>query len=192
MMNRTAVARRGDDALVTSDSTASVATARDAFERLTQRRLDRAYRFAATILGDEEEAQDAVHDAAVRAWTHWAGLRETDRFDAWFDRIVVNVCRDRLRQAGSRRWMASLNERSGQEVAESTGDRDLLARALAQLSTDHKIVIALKFLEDQSVEEIADRTGVRSGTVKSRLHYALRELRAGYEAALRSGSRSDT
>jgi RNA polymerase sigma-70 factor (ECF subfamily) len=88
--------------------------------------------------------------------------------------------------------MASLDERSGQEVAESTGDRDLLARALAQLSTDHKIVIALKFLEDQSVEEIADRTGVRSGTVKSRLHYALRELRAGYEAALRSGSRSDT
>jgi DNA-directed RNA polymerase specialized sigma24 family protein len=59
------------------------------------------------------------------------------------------------------------------------------------LTADHKIVIALRFLDDQSIEEIAARTRVRAGTVKSRLQYGLRELRAGYEAAERSGSRSD-
>jgi RNA polymerase sigma-70 factor (ECF subfamily) len=181
----------GDDGLVSSDSEISAATARDAFERLTQRRLDRAYRFAATILGDEDEAQDAVHDAAVRAWQRWASLRDADRFDAWFDRIVVNVCRDRLRQWSSLRHVASVYEHDGQEVAEAVSDGDVLIRAFTGLTTDHKIVIALRYLDDQSIEEIAARTGVRAGTVKSRLHYGLRELRAGYEAAERSGSRSD-
>ncbi len=176
---------------MSSDSTVFVATARDAFERLTQRRLDRAYRLAATIFGDEEEAQDAVHDAAVRAWKSWASLRDADHFDAWFDRIVVNVCRDRQRQRSSRRRIVSLVERSGQETAEGTSPSDVLTSALTQLSADHRIVIALRFLEDQSIEEIAARTGVRAGTVKSRLHYGLRELRAAYEAVQRSGSRSD-
>jgi RNA polymerase sigma-70 factor (ECF subfamily) len=172
----------GDDGLVSSDSEISAATARDAFERLTQRRLDRAYRFAATILGDEDEAQDAVHDAAVRAWQRWASLRDADRFDAWFDR---------LRQWSSLRHVASVYEHDGQEVAEAVSDGDVLIRAFTGLTTDHKIVIALRYLDDQSIEEIAARTGVRAGTVKSRLHYGLRELRAGYEAAERSGSRSD-
>ena len=66
-----------------------------AFERLTAGRLERAYRLASAVLEDDAEAQDAVHDAGLRAWARWSELRDPARFDAWFDRIVVNACRDR-------------------------------------------------------------------------------------------------
>jgi hypothetical protein len=84
--------------LVAGDGSARAA----AFTRLADEHLDRAYRLARAILLDEPEAQDAVHDAFVQAWRKWDTLRDQTRFEPWFDRILVNTCRDRLR-APSRR-----------------------------------------------------------------------------------------
>jgi RNA polymerase sigma-70 factor (ECF subfamily) len=69
-----------------------------AFERFTDARLERAYRLAGLLLRDRSEAEDAVHEAAIVAWRRWPDLRDTDRLDAWFDRILVNECRARLRR----------------------------------------------------------------------------------------------
>ena len=171
------------------DRLGEVAFRREAFEKLTQERLDRAYRLAAAILGSDEEGQDAVHDAAVHAWTRWAGLRDQDRFEGWFDRIVLNVCRDRLRRRGTTaRILADLAKDEEDTASHQVHGASDLRHVLSQLSADHKIVIVLRFLEDQSLEEIAARTGLRVGTVKSRLHYALRECRAAYDAAQRPGA----
>ena len=74
-------------------------TAHRARAALADQRLDASYRLANAILGDEGQAQDAVHDAVVLAWQRWSSL--CDR--ACFDHIVVNVGRDRLRQAARRR-----------------------------------------------------------------------------------------
>jgi RNA polymerase sigma-70 factor (ECF subfamily) len=158
---------------------------RDAFERLTQARLDRAYRLAATILDGDAEAEDAVHDAAVQAWIRWATLRDESRFDAWFDRIVVNACRDRLRHSAvaARNVVDSM---PNQDSSDRVDRDDALRQAIASLSPDHKIVIVLRFVEDLDIAEIAKRTGQREGTSKSRLHYALRELRAAYDSARRA------
>jgi Sigma-70 region 2 len=71
---------------------------RAAFERFTQSRLERAYRLAGLLLRDRTDAEDAVHDAAVQAWLHWGELRDPERVDAWFDRILVNGCRARMRR----------------------------------------------------------------------------------------------
>src|SRR5664280_2955904 len=71
---------------------------RAAFERFTQSRLERAYRLAGLLLRDRSDAEDAVHDAAVQAWLHWGELRDPERVDAWFDRILVNGCRARMRR----------------------------------------------------------------------------------------------
>jgi RNA polymerase sigma-70 factor (ECF subfamily) len=68
-----------------------------AFRRLADQHLDEAYRLATAILHDEADAQDATHDAFERAWRKWSTLRDESRFDAWFGRILVNECRDRLR-----------------------------------------------------------------------------------------------
>src|SRR5262249_11714456 len=60
--------------------------------------LDEAYRRARVLLGNRVGAEDAGHDAAERAWRSWGSLRDEAQFDAWFSRILVNLCRDRLRR----------------------------------------------------------------------------------------------
>ena len=170
----------------------TVAQRRLAFERLTKGRLDRAYRLAAMVLDDAEEAQDAVHDAAEQAWRDWPKLRDPSRFDAWFDAIVVHRCRDRLRRSRIRPLLVTdPPDLPGADPFIGSAERDALARAIETLDADHRIVVRLRFGADLTLAEIAARTGEREGTVKSRLHYALRRLRAAYEAAERldGGSR---
>jgi RNA polymerase sigma-70 factor (ECF subfamily) len=156
---------------------------RDAFERLTDQRLLRAYRLATLILRRDGDAQDAVHDAAVIAWTRFDELRDQSRFDAWFDRIVVNECRQRVRRSGVRQLVIDGSPTlAAQDGSSGRAEQDALRRALDRLKPEHRAVVVLRHLEDYSIAEIAARTGERQGTVKSRLHYALRELRAAYDA----------
>jgi RNA polymerase sigma-70 factor (ECF subfamily) len=141
------------------------ATQRDAaFVRLADEHLDRAYRLARAILRDPTEAQDATHDAFVQAWRKWETLRDPSRFEYWFDRILVNTCRNRLRS--TRRQATDISA----EVALATGDH-----------TGHA--------EDRDVlgAAIATRLGVPSGTVRSRLHYALKRLHDSIEPAETKG-----
>jgi RNA polymerase sigma-70 factor, ECF subfamily len=157
------------------------------FGHLAGAQLDEAYRLATFILGgDQAEAEDAVQDAALRAWQHFADLRDPGRFDAWFTRIVVNSCRDHLHQRRVRP-IAVLDPAALEtpDLSAAVERTDVLKRAMPELSPEHRIVIALRYLADCSLEEIAARTGVRTGTVKSRLHFALRELRAALEADTR-------
>lgn len=161
-----------------------------AFERLVDRGLDGHYRLAAVILGDPTEAEDAVHDAAVTAWRRFASLRDPTSFDAWFGRILVNGCRDRLRARRRRPVIRALpvlgDLDRGLSIGDASGsvaDRDALARAFAALEPEQAIVVALRYYADLSVPEIARRVGVPEGTVKSRLHHALRRLRAAIEPA---------
>ena len=74
----------------------------DAFRALADRHLDASYRLAYAILGQRAEAEDATHDAFVTAWRKWSTLRDPALFEHWFDRILVNTCRNRLRH--SSRW----------------------------------------------------------------------------------------
>jgi RNA polymerase sigma-70 factor (ECF subfamily) len=158
-----------------------------AFTSLLDRNLHASYRLAAVILGHRDEAEEATHDAAIRAWQRWDALRDPVRFEAWFTRIVVNVCRDRLRR---RRWvdppMAQASIGVGRDPFAHSPEQDALRAAIAELSPDHRTVIALRYLADLTVEQVAERMGTRVGTVKSRLHYGLKALRAAYDAAERT------
>ena len=150
-----------------------------AFPRLAQRNLDASYRLARAILHDPAEAEDATHDALIQAWRKQATLRDEARFEPWFNRILINTCRDRLRRKSLRRVadissLLTLPAR-GDPIGQAT-DRDALAAAMAELSPDHQIVLALRFYRDMTVDQIASQVGVRPGTVNSRLHYALKRL----------------
>ena len=155
----------------------------DAFRRLVDRSLDASYRLAAVILNDRVEAEDAVHDAAVSAWRAFDSLRDVDRFDAWFARIIVNGCRDRLRARARHRVVdvgRELVETEHPRVAdpsETTAVRDALSRALDALSADERLVVTLRFHGDLTVPQVAALAGVPEGTVKSRLHHAMTKLR---------------
>jgi RNA polymerase sigma-70 factor (ECF subfamily) len=157
------------------------------FARLVDARLDAAYRLATFILGgDPSEAEDAVNDAALSAWEHFGDLRDAARFEAWFTRIVVNTCRDRLSERRIRPLtFADPMPGAAPDHAEALVRADALERAMLALSPKHRVVIALRYVGDYSLDEIAARTGERPGTVKSRLHYALRALRAVLDADAR-------
>jgi RNA polymerase sigma-70 factor (ECF subfamily) len=176
----------GQGLAIDEHETSGTDTKREAaFATLADRHLDRAYRLAAVLLGSELEAQDAVQDAAASAWARFGDLRDRARFDAWFDRILVNGCRDRLR-ARRRVHLVELDAAPAPAVPDGAGDageRDALHRALAQLPADQRLAVTLRFYGDRSLEEIAELTGERLGTVKSRLHYGLQALRAAYDAA---------
>jgi len=162
----------------------AVGDRRSAFEALADAELDGAYRLAGVILGDPWQAEDATHDAVVLAWLRYGSLREADRFGAWFQRILVNVCRDRLRER-SRRPTAALGEIGsaiGDELA-ATDDRIVLDRAFAELKPDHRVALSLRFYADLTIDQIADLIGVPAGTVKSRIHVAVERMRAALEAA---------
>ena len=164
---------------------------RVAFERLTDQRLNRAYRLATLLMRDPSEAEDAVHDAAVTAWTRFDELRDRTRFDAWFDRIVTNACRARLRRRRVRAVSTdALPDVGAGDDAGTRAERDALRRALDQLKPEHRLVVVLRHAEGRSIADIARLTGEREGTVKSRLHYAVRELRAAYDAAERRTERT--
>jgi RNA polymerase sigma-70 factor (ECF subfamily) len=152
-----------------------------AFGRLVSRELAGAYRTAAVLLGDPSEAEDATQDALVRAWLRWDQVKDPERIGAWFGRILINVCRDRLRarRGNPVRWLGGDASR---DDVRALGEREALWQAVADLSVDQRIVIVLRYYLDLPVEAIAERTGVPPGTVKSRLHHALKSVRAAYDA----------
>lgn len=150
-----------------------------AFTDLAEEHLDASYRLAHAILGNRAEAEDATHDALVQAWRQWSTLRDHARFEAWFHRILVNTCRNRLRSRN--RWrsqdISTDIGTAGRDPIDLSDDRQQMASALARLSPDHRSVLALRYYLDLPIDEIATRLGVPSGTVNSRIHYALKELR---------------
>jgi RNA polymerase sigma-70 factor (ECF subfamily) len=164
-----------------------------AFAALLDRGLETHYRLAAVILGDPVEAEDAVHDAAIVAWRGFAGLREPDRFEAWFGRILVNGCRDRLRARRRRPVILAIPAFGSTDaglphdrIADAGTDlatRDQLERAFGRLEPEQAVVVALRYYADLTVPRIAAGLGIPEGTVKSRLHHALRRLRVIVEGA---------
>jgi RNA polymerase sigma factor (sigma-70 family) len=145
---------------------------------------DAAYRLATVILGNAMEAEDVVADAALAAWRARASLRESDRFEAWFSRIVVNACRDRLRSRRRRPVaempaveIAATSASLGADFRDGVHHRDALSRAFETLEPDERIVLTLRFWHDLTIDAIAERIGIPPGTVKSRLHHATGRLR---------------
>jgi RNA polymerase sigma-70 factor (ECF subfamily) len=159
---------------------AATASALERFERLLRPELDRAYQLSGYLLGQASEAEDAAGEAVARAC--FDGLHDEDRFGPWLTRIVVNVCRDRLR----RRRTVSFVPLDG--VEPETADpfatvlaRDAVGRALRLLGPDQRAVVVLHYWDDRSVGEIARTLGIPSGTVKWRLRAACRRMRPELE-----------
>ena len=146
-------------------------------------RIGDAYRLARAILLDDGEAEDAVQEASLAAWRRQGSLRDPARFDVWFDRILVNQCRDQLRRR-KRSVQLAPPPVGFEAVAEplETGTDAELDQALAALDADHRVVVVMRYWQDRTVEDIADRLGIPPGTVKSRLHNALKRLRSNLEA----------
>jgi RNA polymerase sigma-70 factor, ECF subfamily len=132
------------------------------------------------LLGDRDEAADAVQEAFVKAYRALGRLREGSDFGAWFAAIVRNQCLDRLRAArrlGERWSEAAIDGEAWAEPDAHDGIEQgelaaFVRSALAALSPEHREVLVLKEMEGMSYAAIAESTGLAPGTVASRLHHA--------------------
>jgi RNA polymerase sigma-70 factor (ECF subfamily) len=137
-------------------------------------------RYVARMTGDSALAQDIVQESLLRAWQRPLILEQTeDSVRAWLWTVARNLVIDDRRSARFRRESASdvLPENASTEATESVLDAWLLSEVLSSLSITHRRVIVSAYYLGNSVAEIARLEDVPIGTVKSRLHYALRALR---------------
>jgi RNA polymerase sigma-70 factor (ECF subfamily) len=162
----------------------------DAEERLVglaRAQLDRLYRLAGLLLGDSAEAEDATQEALLRAWRAASTLRDLNEASSWLDRILVNVCRDRLRRRRTIRFIPLADHGGGPDTDpfQTVLDRDEVLRAMAHLDPDQRIVVVLHYWAGLTLDGVAERVGWPVGTVKSRLHRALERMRIGHAAPVR-------
>jgi len=152
---------------------------REAFGEIVSRYERPLFHVALRTLGNAEDARDATQSAFVKAWLHLRQFDRSRRLFSWLYRIALNEALNRLR---ARRQTVDLDEclvDSGQSPEESTEERErrqLLDRAMARLSGQHREVLMLRHWLQLSYEEIADALGIPSKTVKSRLFAARSRL----------------
>lgn len=148
--------------------------------RLIELELDRAYRIAGLVLGNGPDAEEAAAQAMEHAWERRSQLRDPARFRSWFDRILVNECRDHIRRRGRVKVIQLAEGMEGpadSDPFEALADQDEVLRAMARLDVDERAVIVLHYWADLTLADVGDRLGWRTGTVKSRLHRALETVR---------------
>ncbi|MEZ4711035.1 MAG: sigma-70 family RNA polymerase sigma factor [Caldilineaceae bacterium] len=155
-----------------------------AWAMLMQRYQTPAMRAAYTILGNREEAEDAVQDGWLLALRKLDALREPARFGGWFYRIVANVAlRKRQQRSAQVANLAALGKLVQPDAASTNAAAQLdeLPLALQALSARDQIVVSLHYFSGAPVATIASVLGIPSGTVKSRLHHARQVLRKELE-----------
>ena len=167
---------------------------REAFGSLVTGSIDRCYALAFRMLRDPELARDAVQGALLGAWQDLPGLRDPDRFEAWLTRLVVNAAYAEARR--ERRWTAKLrlipmDQPLAPDTSLSVADRDELERAFIRLPIDQRAVVVLHHYMGHSLADVATLLGIPAGTARSRLHHAIRQLRAALEADARATPASE-
>ena len=144
------------------------------WEKLISEHENRLYRAALSLLGDPQEAEDAVQDAFVRYLEK--APADLENSSAWLMRVLVNGCKSRLRLAWRRvgplpEMLPTPGPEERQELEE-----------LFALPPEDRVVIHLHYYEGYSTDEIAQILGCRPGTVRSRLSRARDRLRKLIEA----------
>jgi RNA polymerase sigma-70 factor (ECF subfamily) len=165
----------------------------DAFASLAAAAVDRCYAIAYRILRDQHRAQDATQQALLGAWRDLPTLRDPARFDAWLYRLVAHACyrEARSERRATARIRAISFEPSTPDVARSVAARDELEDAFRRLTPEQRTVVVLHHHMGYPLTEIATTLGIPAGTARSRLHYAVRQLRAVLDAGDRRMAASE-
>jgi RNA polymerase sigma-70 factor (ECF subfamily) len=138
------------------------------------------FRYVVRLTGDYGFAQDVVQEALLRAWKRPALLaRDDEAARAWLFTVARNLVIDDRRSARFAREISAgdLPETARDDGTDAVLDRWLLTDALTTLSAEHRTVLVSAYYLGRPIAEIARREKVPEGTVKSRLHYALRAMR---------------
>jgi RNA polymerase sigma-70 factor (ECF subfamily) len=168
---------------------------RAAYDAVVRRKVESVYRTARAILGNEADAEDATQEAFLAAWRFLPRLRDPERFEAWFARILVNACRARLRTRRGIREIQIDMQREDRtrpdprsyarpdagQLADQIVEATAFDAAFERLSIEDRSILTLHHLDDLGLREVAAILGIPTGTAKSRLLRARRALRRSLE-----------
>ena len=159
----------------------------DAFAELARAAVVRLDTAARLILRDPDLARDAVQEALIRTWRDLPKLRDPDRFDAWLHRLTVHACLDQARRHHRHRIEVTLqpmHDRGVSDVVSVHADRELVDQVMRGLGERERAIVVLHYFLGYPLADVATTLGIPLGTVKSRLHRALTEMRLAIDPEL--------
>ena len=157
----------------------------DAFAVLVRGTIGRLDSAARLILRDPELARDAVQDGLTKAWRDLRQVRDPDHFEAWLYRLTVNCCLEAVRRRRRRPIeveITALETPHVPDLAASVADRELVDGILRRLDARERAIVVLHYYLGLPLTEVAGCLGIPVGTVKSRLHRALGDMRVQLQA----------
>lgn len=128
-------------------------------------------------ISGRRDLDDLVQETFIKIWKGYGGFRNDAKIKTWIYRIATNTALDYCRKKTLRVAERELDELPGGGENEDDAMRlDLVQKGMRRLSSEHRAIVTLCVFEELSVKDAADALGLREGTVKSRLHYAKKEL----------------
>jgi RNA polymerase sigma-70 factor (ECF subfamily) len=154
----------------------------EAYRVLVECYRDRYARYAVHMLGNREDAEEALQDAFTRAYRSLARCEDPERFGAWLFRILVNRCRTIGARRGRRTRTFVVDETALLEAAvdhpaERSAWREEIERALERLRPEQREAFLLKYVEELGYDEMSQLTGVGVSALKMRVMRACDRLR---------------
>jgi RNA polymerase sigma-70 factor (ECF subfamily) len=159
-----------------------------AFEKIIKDHQSYAYAIAFRFLCDEDDAEDVVQESFIRIWNHLQDFDPETKFTTWMYRIVINLCYDKAKTNKRRAHVFSRfsNDASGEhwtvhsDMEQELSNREMVAliKSLADgLSEKQRMIFLLRDLQDLTIEEVADITGMSESAIKTNLFYARQNIR---------------
>ena len=163
-----------------------------------------AYAVAFKMTGNEDDAFDVLQDAYIKAFNSLDQLTDPSGFIPWFNKITANKCRDFLRSKKNVIMFSDMEYDNGEdsfelefedestafqpeERADYSDTKRLVAEMLDNLPADQKMVLLMYYVQDMSIKEIAEALDISENTVKSRMNYGKKKMRAQAEDMEKKG-----
>ena len=149
----------------------------DAMKALYDRHKGFCVNLAVKYLDDRDEALDVLQETFKYFFSKFPGFVLSCQLRTFLFPVVRNLCMSRLRKKKPTADSKVLEYQTAKDVRDPEADKARVVEMVASLGEEHREVIILRFAEQMTLEEISERLCIPKGTVKSRLHNALRKLR---------------
>lgn len=145
----------------------------DAFVHLIEKNKTKLYKVAKSYLGNEEDVADAIQDTVLSAYEHIQELKNASYFKTWITRILINHCKDLLRQ----HKRCTVSDEIMQTIHTAPEDDQEFYTLIGELPEDYRMIFLLYYGEEFHTSEIAQILDINENTVKSRLRRGREKLK---------------